>query len=409
VREALASTLLKDEAERGVFDDAFAQYFGGGRGPLREGGRRAPSRSGLIGIGGDSGGAGSAQPERARPVPPLLESGTRRQDAAQSHSPTEPQTQAKTPDERHTGGEAAPSAGPASPSASDNTNADGNEDSTAARHDTLSPGRGTAELLAALEKAIAGARSGDASDSTAAGRAARLRETERLPFAGYDDLAYQQARDILKVLRRRLRARLARRLRIAGDGRIDFRRTVRAATQHGGILAELRFRNRRPRHLDLLLLGDVSGSMRYAAVLMLELMAGAQDLFRHVRSFVYIDSLAEAGFELGHLVTVPAVDFMARSDFGKVLTELWERRAALVSRASIIVIIGDGRNNRRPPRAEILRDLRRGCRSVIWLNPEPPERWGTGDSAIARYARAADQLVACGNLEALERSLASAV
>jgi hypothetical protein len=129
-------------------------------------------------------------------------------------------------------------------------------------------------------------------------------------------------------------------------------------------------------------------------------------VFRHVRSFVYIDALAEAGFERGHLVTTPPVDFLARSDFGKVLTELWERRAALVTRACVIVIIGDGRNNRRPPRAEILRELRRCCRSIIWLNPEPPERWGTGDSAITRYARMVDHVAGCGDLESLQRSLA---
>src|ERR1700677_3591776 len=71
LREALASTLLKDEAERGIFDAAFAAYFGGGRGPRRGDGRRPPSRSGLYGLGGESGGTGLTQVERARPVPPL--------------------------------------------------------------------------------------------------------------------------------------------------------------------------------------------------------------------------------------------------------------------------------------------------------------------------------------------------
>src|SRR5580658_8561926 len=83
LREALASTLLKDEAERGVFDDAFAAYFGRGRGPLREGGRRPSSGSGLYGIGGEGGGTGLAPAERARPVPPPSGAGAGRQDATQ--------------------------------------------------------------------------------------------------------------------------------------------------------------------------------------------------------------------------------------------------------------------------------------------------------------------------------------
>ena len=70
-----------------------------------------------------------------------------------------------------------------------------------------------------------------------------------------------------------------------------------------------------------------------------------------------------------------------------------------------MVILGDGRNNRRPARADLLRDLRGLCRAVVWLTPEPDERWGTGDSAIHQYARAVDALHRCANLSELERSL----
>src|SRR3984957_3414169 len=85
LREALASTLLKDEAERGVFDAAFADYFGGGRGPMRGDGQRPSSRIGLYGIGGKSGGTSLTQVERARPVPPLSSGrGTGRFEAAPS-------------------------------------------------------------------------------------------------------------------------------------------------------------------------------------------------------------------------------------------------------------------------------------------------------------------------------------
>jgi uncharacterized protein with von Willebrand factor type A (vWA) domain len=74
-----------------------------------------------------------------------------------------------------------------------------------------------------------------------------------------------------------------------------------------------------------------------------------------------------------------------------------------------MVILGDGRNNRRPARADLLRDLRRLCRAVVWLTPEPAERWGTGDSAIHQYAREVDTLYLCSNLAELERSLERSV
>ena len=105
------------------------------------------------------------------------------------------------------------------------------------------------------------------------------------------------------------------------------------------------------------------------------------------------------------LFMTPALDLYARSDFGRVLAEVWARRAALVTRATVIVILGDGRNNRRPARADLLRDLARLSRAVLWLMPEPQARWNTGDSAIRQYARECSALISCENLRELERGL----
>jgi uncharacterized protein with von Willebrand factor type A (vWA) domain len=228
-----------------------------------------------------------------------------------------------------------------------------------------------------------------------------------MPFDKFSDLDYDEARDALAPLIRRFRIRLGRRLRLARTGRIDFRRTIRAALQRGGALIDLNFRARRPRHVDLVILADISGSVRYAAQLMLELMAGARGCFRRVSSFVYVDHLAEADFEDGHLVMTPALDLYARSDFGRVLGELWERRTGLLTRGTIVVIMGDGRNNRLPARADLVREIVRACRAVVWLNPEDPARWGTGDSAIKQYAREVNAIVPSRNLRELQVALAA--
>ncbi len=184
------------------------------------------------------------------------------------------------------------------------------------------------------------------------------------------------------------------------QGRLDFRRTIRASIQRGGALSDLRFRARRPRHIDLVILADISGSVRYSSTLMLELIAGAANFFRRVRSFVFIDRFAEAEFEQNHLIMTPPLDLYARSDFGRVLGELWERRGELLNRATVLVIMGDGRNNRRPARADLLREMARLCRAVIWLIPGRARamgHWrqrdfsvrarGVGAGAVAKSAR----------------------
>jgi uncharacterized protein with von Willebrand factor type A (vWA) domain len=367
MREALAATLIKDEDDRETFDRLFATFFTSGRQPSDDGRRRPGTEfSAAPGSGkSETGAPRSVQKE----MPP--ESSKPRKD------PEPPQTESKAEknlDER-----------------SESESPNNNEAEEADRGSHESP------------------QDTDFGDETApsanSGSQARRVKIERTPFEQYSDLEFDEAREALAPIARRFRVRLGRRMRLASSGRLDFRRTIRASIQRGGALADLRFRARRPRHIDLVILADISGSVRYSSTLMLELIAGASDFFRRVRSFVFIDRLAEASFEQKHLVMTPPLDLYARSDFGRVLGELWGRRGELLNRASVLVIMGDGRNNRRPPRADLLREMARLCRAVIWLIPEERERWGTGDSSIFQYQREVSALVPSRNLGELEKAL----
>jgi uncharacterized protein with von Willebrand factor type A (vWA) domain len=381
LREALRATLIKDEADNAAFDEIFARHFGIGSRPP---GEQRQSRGARIGVsgGGHGDGGGSpiakpdAQPAEARPGPPRKH----------QSSPDNPESR------------------------DDSKSREAREQAASGDDDAKRGERGAASERSANRAGggqdnrpeQAAAPSDGASDT---GRGARLREIEHMPFALYSDLEYERARDVLAAIKRRVRVRLGRRLRAAATGRIDFRRTIRAAIQRGGAFADLRFRSRRPRHIELVILADISGSVKYASTLMLEIAAGARGFFHRFHCFVYIDRLAEADFERGHLVMTPALDLYARSDFGRVLAELLRDRAALLNRAAVVVIMGDGRNNRRPARADLLREAARRCRAMVWLNPEPVSRWRTGDSAIAHYERELDALARCDNLHELEIAL----
>jgi hypothetical protein len=392
LREALAAALIKEEADRAIFDETFSRRFGGARPDYGDSHRSRGERAGLHGASGGPSespmpDAPRAQPDEEAPVglaPPRKPSSPER-DVPERITPNEE----PAPKDRRDG------------SASDTRDESSPNDDSDSAADEGQAGSAE-ESSAAGGEATAGEVD---SPGIEAGRAAALRTIERTPFANYSDIEFVAARDALAALKRRFRIRVSRRMRLAGSGRIDFRRTIRASLQHGGALGDLRFRSRRPRHLDLLILADISGSVKYASTLMLEIVAGAASCFRRVRSFVYIDRLAEAGFEEGHLAMTPPLDLYARSDFGSVLKELWNRHAALISRATVIVIMGDGRNNRRPARADLLRELARLSRAVLWLIPEPQARWNTGDSAIRQYARECSALIPCENLRELERAL----
>ena len=369
MREALAAAVIKDEADRVTFDAAFERFFAAA---ARLRGEHRDVRRGL---------AQSAASGRGRPG----------EEPSPYAVPEEPRhVHARPPQSARAGKEETRES----------------KDRDRARHETRDRDDRGAVRKSPRERDEAAGKSADEHESGAESRRlARLRAIERKPFRDYSDLDYDEARAALVPLERRFRIRLGRRLRIANAGRVDFRRTIRAAIQHGGALADLRFRARRPRHVDLVILADISGSVRYAAELMLALAAGASGCFRRVRSFVYIDRLAEAEFEQGHLVMTPALDLHARSDFGRVLGELWERRAELLNRRTLVVVMGDGRNNRRPARADLLREIASIVRGVVWLNPEDPARWGTGDSAINQYAREVRALLPSRDLRELSRGL----
>ena len=374
MREALAAALIKDEADRAVFDESFNRFFAG---PRRDRGEHPDQRGEQV-----SAGAGRGRPSEF-PTP---------RDDAPPRKSEEPQEGARANDRDKKSAEQAKPSTKTIAARRDNAEGEDGE-----RDSDREEGRET------------GARDESRTPGIDAARVARLRSIERMPFDRYSDLDYDEARDALAPLIRRFRIRLGRRLRLARAGRIDFRRTIRSAMQRGGALLDLNFRARRPRHVDLVILADISGSVRYAAQLMLELMAGARGSFRRVSSFVYVDHLAEADFEQKHLVMTPALDLYARSDFGRVLGELWERRIGLLTRSTLVVIMGDARNNRLPARADVVREIARVCRGVVWLNPEDPARWGTGDSAIKQYAREVSALAPAQNLRQLQTALAAIV
>jgi uncharacterized protein with von Willebrand factor type A (vWA) domain len=89
-----------------------------------------------------------------------------------------------------------------------------------------------------------------------------------------------------------------------------------------------------------------------------------------------------------------------------VLQHFWrEHGEHVLTPHTVVLILGDARNNRRPPRPDLLARMRAQVKALVWLNPEPRERWNTGDSVIGLYARVSDIVLPCGNLRELLAAL----
>ena len=72
----------------------------------------------------------------------------------------------------------------------------------------------------------------------------------------------ERMRELVKRLAEKLKDRLSRRRKIRRKGALSVRRTLRKNLANGGIPAQLIFRTTRPERPDIVVLCDVSDSVR---------------------------------------------------------------------------------------------------------------------------------------------------
>jgi uncharacterized protein with von Willebrand factor type A (vWA) domain len=233
------------------------------------------------------------------------------------------------------------------------------------------------------------------------------------PLADQVDFLRAQAGDLAELRRavaplaRRLAVRLSARRRLGREGRLDFRKTVRASLGTGGVPVVTHHRPRKVHKPELVVLCDVSGSVAGFSHFTLMLTQALREHFTGVRAFAFVDTTDEVtrffrpGADVVDAVSrigreADVVGFDGHSDYGTAFEVFADRWAAAVGPKTSLLVLGDGRTNYRPPGLPVLADLVRRSRSAHWLNPEPRRLWGSGDSAADRYGQVID-MVECRN------------
>ncbi|WP_061298911.1 vWA domain-containing protein [Herbidospora cretacea] len=197
-------------------------------------------------------------------------------------------------------------------------------------------------------------------------------------------------------LARRLATRLSMKHRKGDRGRLDFRRTVRASLQSGGVPLTTHLRPKRPHKPELVVITDASDSVASFAQFTLLLTFALREQFTKVRAFAFVDTVDEiTGYFAPGADVLDAITRMTgeaditrfgRTDYGQVLTRFEERYASALTPKTSLLILGDARSNYQPPNTETLKRLTEKTRHAYWLNPEPRNQWDTGDSVASGYA-----------------------
>jgi len=211
-------------------------------------------------------------------------------------------------------------------------------------------------------------------------------------------------------LARRLRNVVAIRRKRAKRGAFDSSATLRRNLQFGGVPFKIVFDRKRRDKPQVLILCDVSDSVRNVSRFMLQFVYALQDLYTRVRSFIFVADLGEVtdlferlepGAALEQSLGGNVINVYAHSDFGKAFRTFARDYLGAVNKRTTVIILGDARNNYNVPHDWVLREIQERAKQVIWLNPENRSTWGFGDSEMDRYARYCTFVEECRNLRQL--------
>lgn len=231
-------------------------------------------------------------------------------------------------------------------------------------------------------------------------------------FQSLNEEEANQLRQEVQRLVTQLRSRIALRRKRGTKGKFDSKGTIRANQRYGGVPLELKFKKRKLKP-SLVLICDVSTSMRSVAEFMLRLVYELQDQVGKARSFAFNSDMNEISVTLSGNRAAEAVTAVLynippgyyATDLGRSLDSFYQNWLDSVSGRTTVVIVGDGRNNYNSPRIDLVKDLQRRAKKLIWLNPENRRQWGTGDSDMWEYAPVCDAVYVVRNLAQLSAAV----
>lgn len=237
------------------------------------------------------------------------------------------------------------------------------------------------------------------------------------PFESLSDADKKLLQNEVKRLAAMLRTRIALRQKRAKNGQLDPKATIRSNLKYQGVPIELRHRDhvRKPR---IVILCDISTSMRFCSELMLSFLFALQGQVHKTHAFAFIDHLESISEDFASSSADEAIRSVLwrmpsgsyNTDLGRSLNNFNCDYLDTLNGQTTLIVVGDGRNNFHDPRVDLFNLLSRRAARTIWLNPEPAVLWH-GDSDMPKYAPLCNDVLKVGNLRelsaAVDRLLAS--
>ena len=213
-------------------------------------------------------------------------------------------------------------------------------------------------------------------------------------FSKLTDEEKENIKDFIKSEAIKFRTRATRNIRTKNKNRIDFRTTMKKATETAGIPLRIAYEKPKINKAKIVVFLDISGSCSQVSELMIHFLYAIKEVFQGgVKAYAFVNNLVDISEFLEMKDPDTAIEAIfstiptrgVYSDYYTPFNIFYKDKLSDITKDTIVYYIGDARNNRNPKGDDNIKEISRKARKAFWFNTEKEKRWGNGDSIIFDY------------------------
>lgn len=223
-----------------------------------------------------------------------------------------------------------------------------------------------------------------------------------------------KAEQLLQRLSRKLAVQILRRRRHGPrSGPLDLRRSMRDNMRFGGVIFNLKYKPKRRSKQQVLLLCDVSASMRQYSTFVIHFLYGLKEVVHNLSCFSFSDTVENLTSDLkGRTDLKHLLDRVIRcsknwgggTNLGMALSEMAEKYPDLINAKTTVIVVSDTKTISIDHAVKELKKLNDRVRRIIFLNPLSVEQWPDYRSVSAVNEHV--EMWPCSTIAQLEEVLA---
>ena len=213
------------------------------------------------------------------------------------------------------------------------------------------------------------------------------------------DKQYETLTEIIKANASKFRTKISRPMIKHKSKRFNYKKTMQNSIKTYGVPMELYYEKPKVKKTKIVCILDVSGSCAKSSKLLLRFIYELSNVFKGgVKSYAFVKDLTDISDFFVNYHINDAIEESLKSvprtysDYYTALKTFNDLYLGEVDKNTIVIFLGDARNNKNEPGLEFLSAIQKRAKSTVWLNTEEKPKWNVNDSIIGLYSEHMDDV-----------------